>query len=241
MFYVCKERKFNSLKNFLQLHPLILPHWKIQKLVGTVCLLLYCPFSVYVNWRLQVSTSHLSTLHIRPWLASSCDATESRSCLHIINSDLRWTQKRDGCENRPLVPNSAHSAFCTVKVKRPSEGFKHHLLCLWFYCLWWWWWIRSNSHLESCLNNEGELTEPNGWDDAKHFNAEMQFNLRVIKKSGDISVNPPSHTSTDWIIHVQIPRGQQFLHCCREMCTPTNHYWVISDGSIEVHLLKYCT
>ncbi len=46
--------------------------------------------------------------------------------VHSLNWDLRWSPinsppSADECENSLLVSNSAHTSFCTVKVKHPND------------------------------------------------------------------------------------------------------------------------
>lgn len=56
----------------------------------------------------------------------------------------------------------------------------------------------------------------------------MQFNLGITEKSGDISVNPPSHTSSGWIILFKNPRvDTSITDTPVERCALHDH-WVFS-------------
>lgn len=58
------------------------------------------------------------------WLQTRCDVIHHAP---TDNSDLRKAQQdfppsADKCENSLLVSNSAHTSFCTVKLKHPREA-----------------------------------------------------------------------------------------------------------------------
>ncbi len=77
---------------------------KLNKLDYTISLStsLKSPFSVNVYGRFQVSTSHL--------------------CKFIFKVEQRnFLPPADEHENSLLVSNSAHTSFCTLKVKQPRE------------------------------------------------------------------------------------------------------------------------
>ncbi len=77
-------------------------------------------FSVFVHWKLQVSTSHLCGVHTGPWLVSRLVVmSQNPAHVYTLNRDLRWQRNfQHSCENSLQV---TRTSFCTVKLNHPRE------------------------------------------------------------------------------------------------------------------------
>ena len=193
MFFPWKE--FKQLWNYF----VFLRHQLIQKLMGTICLLHYC--STFYKYLLSVSPSHCTLLieTCLAWCHKILLVGMLRFKVIVRNIGVTYSVLQSGgvehqTSNKEKIQSGGRLCFyspqCDLYVGELGvtvswELFEERGVTYWAKRLF-------GRH----------LSLPN----TSRRNA-SGFNVRIIKKSGDITANPPSHISSKWIILFEYPSG----------------------------------